>query len=88
MGETRGKEEGEVESYWRRGEEDAGMWTPTDDWLQITPGIRGAHTAAALSGDFPPPPPPITPPSQSSSHVSRSLRRDTAAIIIIVWGSV
>lgn len=64
MGEEKGKQGeeeeggsgggGEVESYWRRGEEDAGMWTPTDDWLQITPGISGTHAATALSLVSPP----------------------------------
>lgn len=86
MGEEKGKQGeeeggsgggGEVESYWRRGEEDAGMWTPTDDWLQITPGISGTHAATALSLVSPPSiTPPPAPPASSQSKSSAQLHSD------------
>lgn len=56
------------------GEEDAGTRTPTDDWLQITRGTRGARgpalpsqiLSAAVEPRFPARPPLALPPRDGS----------------------
>ena len=81
----------------RRGEEDAGTRTPTDDWLQITRGTRGARgpalpfTNPLLAGGATFPGSPAARPSSSrlALRLSRPAQRAVDYFLllseIIVW---
>lgn len=73
---------------WRRGEEDAGPWTPTDDWLRITRGTRGARGPAPLHKSSPRRRSHVSPPARRSPSPRPAPRAAGDFLLlaeIIVW---